>query len=101
MEAGLLPVEAGMTGLPSVRRDEEQAQRLGQGQPTWVKPEQCKATLGRSNQGGPPPSTFHVTTVAMFDAAGRALGLGALSIDGLLRAQPLIGLAAQSCTSKT
>ena len=93
LEACLLPIEAGMVGLPGVQLDAEQAQRLGRGQPSWVKPEQCE-----SIRGGSELSAFDATTVALYDATGRALGLGALSVDGTLRAQRLFTWAAQAGT---
>ena len=94
LDACLLPIEAGLAGLGSVSLDAEQAQRLGQGQPTWIKPEQC--TLVKRSQ---PQSTFDATTVAILDVTGRALGLGALSIDGMLRAQRLFTWATQQGTA--
>ncbi|MEO8743072.1 MAG: tRNA pseudouridine(55) synthase TruB [Lysobacteraceae bacterium] len=94
LDACLLPIEAGLAGLGSVSLDAGQAQRLGQGQPTWIKPEQC--TLVKRAQ---PQSTFDTTTVAIHDVTGRALGLGALSIDGMLRAQRLFTWATQQETT--
>ena len=99
LDACLLPIEAGLTGLPSVRLDGEQARKLGQGQPTWVKPEQCRAAAGMTTTGAQPPSTFDAKTVALYDGAGSALGLGALSFDGMLRAQRLFTWAASTTTS--
>jgi len=102
MDACLLPIEAGMTGLPGVRLEAEQAQRLGQGQPTWVKPQQIEPvraiTSQAGTQSGAPPWIGDATTVALYDAGGRALGLGALSLDGMLRAQRLFVWAARSAT---
>jgi len=100
LEACLLPIEDGMAGLPGVRLDTEQAQRLGQGQPTWVKPQQVEPVRIAPSQAGvqpeAPPWIGDATTVALYDAAGRALGLGALSLDGMLRAQRLFVWAAHS-----
>jgi len=100
LDTCLLPIEAGMTGLPGVRLNEEQAQRLGQGQPTWVKPQQVEPirTIPSQTNAQPemPPWIGDATTVALYDAAGRALGLGALSLDGMLRAQRLFTWAAHS-----
>jgi tRNA pseudouridine55 synthase len=100
LDACLLPIEAGMTGLPGVRLELEQAQRLGQGQPTWVKPQQIQpiriAPAQADTQPETPPWIGDAMTVALYDAGGRALGLGALSLDGMLRAQRLFIWAAQS-----
>ena len=94
LDACLLSIEAGMAGLGRVSLDAEQAQRIGQGQPTWVRPEQC-APFHRARPG----STFDATTIGVYDeTTGRALGLGALSIDGMLRAQRLFTWAAQQGT---
>jgi len=102
LDACLLPIEAGMTGLPGVRLDVEQAQRLGQGQPTWVKPQQIEPIRIAPSQANAAPETppwiGDATTVALYDAGGRALGLGALSLDGMLRAQRLFVWAAHSTT---
>ncbi len=91
--ACLLPIEAGMVGLPGVLLDAEQAQRLGQGQPAWVKPQQIQPIRIAPSQASTQPETLpwigDATTVALYDATGRALGLGALSTDGTLRAQRL------------
>jgi len=99
LEATLLPIEAGMVGLTGVRLDQEQALRLGQGQPTWVRSQQVGTVASpASPHSGTPPWIGDATTVALYDAGGRALGLGALSIDGMLRAQRLFIWAAQSGT---
>jgi tRNA pseudouridine55 synthase len=90
--ACLLPIEAGMVGLPGVRLDAEQAQRLGQGQRTWVQPEQIALIQRRL-------SATDATTIALYDATGRALGLGALAADGTLRAQRLFVWAALTGTA--
>jgi len=100
LDACLLPIEAGMTGLRGVRLNEEQAQRLGQGQPTWVKPQQIESIRTSPSQANAQPEPLpwigDATTVALYDAGGRALGLGALSLDGMLRAQRLFTWAAHS-----
>ncbi len=105
LEACLLPIESGMVSLPGVRLDVEQAQRLGQGQPTWVKPQQIEpAPLLRSQASAQPetlPWIGDATTVALYDSAGRALGLGALSLDGMLRAQRLFTWGAHSAGSRS
>jgi tRNA pseudouridine55 synthase len=102
LDTCLLPIETGMIGLPGVRLDVEQAQRLGQGQPTWVKPQQVEPirTIASQASAQPeaPPWIGDATTVALYDAGGRALGLGALSLDGMLRAQRLFIWAAGSGT---
>jgi len=102
LDASLLPIEAGMIGLPGVRLEAEQAQRLGQGQPTWVKPEQIEPVRivpsQAHSQSETPPWIGDATTVALYDTAGRALGLGALSLDGMLRAQRLFTWGARSGT---
>src|SRR5471032_688015 len=77
LDACLLPIETGMTGLPGVRLDADQAQRLGKGQRSWVHPEQFALIQDRLS-----PSAADATTVAVYDTRGRALGLGALSADG-------------------
>jgi tRNA pseudouridine55 synthase len=84
--ACLLPIEAGMVGLPGMHLDAEQAERLGKGQRSWARPEQIGPIqrLLVSDQ----------TTIALYDSGGRALGLGALSADGTLRAQRMFTWAA-------
>jgi tRNA pseudouridine55 synthase len=79
LEACLLPIEAGMSGLPGVRLDAEQARRLGQGQTIAL-----------------PPAGPATTTVAMYGSDDRALGLGTLDASGRLRAQRLFVWAAAS-----
>ena len=98
LEACLLPIEAGMTGLPGVRVDAEQAQRLGRGQLSWVQQDQIASIRNGGIPGGQLPPTADATTVALYDATGRTLGLGALSADGTLRAQRLFTWATQSGT---
>jgi tRNA pseudouridine55 synthase len=72
LDACLLPIEAGMAGLPGVWLEAEQARRLGQGQALIL------------------PDTRAMTgTVAVYDMNARALGLGALDAGGVLRAQRL------------
>ncbi|HTD27835.1 MAG TPA: tRNA pseudouridine(55) synthase TruB [Xanthomonadaceae bacterium] len=102
LEATLLPIEAGMVGLKGVTLDVAQAQRLGQGQPQWVSPSQIDPPKAEPAQTqfpqSPPPFIGTPTTVALYDSDGRALGLGALSLDGMLRVQRLFVWAAQSGT---
>ena len=98
LDACLLPIEAGMVGLPGVRLDAEQAARLGQGQLSWVKQEQIASIRNGGILGGPLPPVADATTVALYDTTGRAQGLGALSADGTLRAQRLFVWATQSGT---
>ena len=74
LDACLLPIEAGLTAWPEVLISEAQALKLGQGQPV---------------AGGFPPSMG----VAVFDQAGRALGLGTVDVDGILHAQRLFAWA--------
>src|SRR4249919_1536777 len=75
LDACLLPIETGMTSWPQVTVDDEQAGRLGQGQTIF---------------GGFIPAG----SVAVFDASGRALGLGEVDGDGRLRPQRLFTWAA-------
>lgn len=101
LDACLLPIEAGMIGLPSVHLDPEQAQRLGQGQPSWVRPQQITLTLRGLAHSSLQPTLLptaeaDATTVALYDTVGRALGLGALASDGMLRAQRLFVWASRS-----
>ena len=74
LDACLLPIEAGMAAWPDVRVDGAQARRLGQGQPV---------------DGGFRPAG----EVAITDEAGRALGLGLVDADGVLRPQRLFAWA--------
>jgi tRNA pseudouridine55 synthase len=74
LDACLLPIEAGLSAWPEVRVDDAQALRLGQGQ---------------SLAGGFAPAG----SVAMFDAVGRALGLGEVDGEGRLRPQRLFAWA--------
>ncbi|RZZ90562.1 tRNA pseudouridine(55) synthase TruB [Pseudoxanthomonas winnipegensis] len=70
LQACLLPVEAGMVGLPRIDLTDEAAARLRQGQ---------RLT------GVPGPAG----TVAVFAESGQVLGMGQLSKDGLLSPQRL------------
>ncbi len=70
LDACLLPIETGMSSWPPVIVDPDQATRLGQGQTV---------------RGGFAPSG----SVAVFDTAGRALGLGEVDGEGDLRPQRL------------
>ncbi|MBP3985708.1 tRNA pseudouridine(55) synthase TruB [Pseudoxanthomonas helianthi] len=74
LDACLLPLEAGLIGLPRIDLTEPAAVRFGQGQRL---------------SGVPGPAG----TVAVFDAAGRAVGLGQLNPDRLLAPQRLFNLA--------
>jgi tRNA pseudouridine55 synthase len=74
LDACLLPIEAGMSAWPEVRVDDAQAHRLGQGQ----------SLVGDFAPAG---------SVAMFDAAGRALGLGEVDGEGRLWPQRLFAWA--------
>lgn len=75
LDACLLPVEAGMASWPAVEVDPAQALRLGRGQ--------------RVRGGFGPPRE-----VAIFDGAGRALGLGLVDPDGNLGPRRLFSWAA-------
>jgi tRNA pseudouridine55 synthase len=81
LDACLLPIEAGLTAWPEVTIDPAQALRLGQGQ----------AVAGGFRPEG---------AVAVFDQAGRALGLGAIDGEGRLHAQRLFTWAAQQVVSR-
>lgn len=70
LDACLLPIEAGMTSWPEVRISATQAHRLGQGQ----------VVAGGFRPAG---------AVAVFDDAGRALGLGEVDAEGHLRPRRL------------
>jgi tRNA pseudouridine55 synthase len=76
LDAVLLPVEAGLAGFPPVDVDDAGARRLAQGQALREE-----ALAGRGE------------TVAVFDGAGRALGVGRRDPDGL-RPQRLFRWAA-------
>ncbi len=78
LDACVLPIEAGLDGLQAVRLDDAQARRLGQGQA--VATDHVAASA-------------NATTVAIFDAAGRALGLGMLDGGGMLQPQRLFAWA--------
>jgi tRNA pseudouridine55 synthase len=80
-DACLLPIEAGLAGLPSLRVDPAQALLLAQGKPQHVD------------------SAAGVGTLAVYDQAGRALGLASLAADGTLRAQRLFTWAAELAQS--
>lgn len=75
LDACLLPVEAGMASWPAVYVTPAQAERLARGQ---------QVAGGFKPQG----------SVAVLDATGRALGLGAVDGDGRLRPQRLFTWAA-------
>ena len=75
LDACLLPIETGMASWPSLRVSAAQAQRLAQGQ---------TVNGARSTPG----------SVALYDEAGRALGLGDVDASGCLRPQRLFTWAA-------
>ena len=77
----LLPIEAGLVGFPQLVVDPATALRLSLGQPTPLDPARVP----------PPASPF-----ALYDEAGRALGLGYLDETGALRPQRLFTWAAHS-----
>jgi tRNA pseudouridine55 synthase len=74
LDACLLPVESGMASWPEVEVDAAQAARL---------------SYGQGVSGGFRPSG----AVAIFDPRGRALGLGEVDGEGLLRPQRLFSWA--------
>lgn len=76
LDACLLPIEAGMASWPEVRVSEAQARRLGHGQ----------GVDGAFRPEG---------EVGVFDASGRALGLGLVDAGGCLRPRRLFAWAAQ------
>ncbi|NUS59781.1 MAG: tRNA pseudouridine(55) synthase TruB, partial [Lysobacter sp.] len=75
LDACLLPIEAGMASWPGLRVSDAQAQRLARGQ----------SVAGAASTPG---------SVALYDEAGRALGLGAVDEAGILRPQRLFTWAA-------
>jgi tRNA pseudouridine55 synthase len=75
LDACLLPIEAGMASWPGLRVSEAQALRLARGQ----------SVAGASSTPG---------HVAIYDEAGRALGLGEVDGEGRLRPQRLFTWAA-------
>ena len=79
----LLPIEAGLAGFPQMVVDPATALRLSLGQPTPLDPARA------------PPSSV---PFALYDEAGRALGLGCLDGTGALRPQRLFTWAAHSGT---
>ncbi len=72
LDACLLPIEAGLASWPRVALEAEAARRWGQGQAVPV------------STPAPPGAC-----VAVFDASGRALGLGEVADNGRLRPQRL------------
>ena len=77
LEACLLPIEAGMVAWPDIRLTPAQAAKLGQGQ----------AVRGPFRALG---------EVAVCDADGRALGLGMVDAEGVLRAKRLFSWASRA-----
>jgi len=75
LDACLLPIETGMAAWPHLRVSAAQAMRLARGQ----------SVAGASSTPG---------SVALYDDAGRALGLGQVDGDGCLRPQRLFTWAA-------
>jgi tRNA pseudouridine55 synthase len=75
LDACLLPIEAGMASWPGLRVSAAQAQRLAQGQ----------SVAGAASTPG---------NVALYDEAGRALGLGVVDDSRVLRPQRLFTWAA-------
>ncbi len=71
LDACLLPIEAGLQGMPAIHLDATQAVAISQGKPVLIA---SAATQG---------------TVALYDATGRALGLGRIEVEGIVRAQRL------------
>ncbi len=72
LDACLLPIEAGLTGFPRVVLDDSQVPRLGQGQRLRVQ-----------------AATGVASDAAVFDPAGRILGLGRIDEAGVLHPQRL------------
>ncbi|HEY0660274.1 MAG TPA: tRNA pseudouridine(55) synthase TruB [Lysobacter sp.] len=72
LDACLLPVEAGLSAFPHIELHSEAARRYGQGQRLRLEP-------GSTSEG----------LVAVYDDAGRVLGLGHIDVDGVLHAQRL------------
>jgi tRNA pseudouridine55 synthase len=86
LDACLLPIEAGLAGLPKLHLDSAQALLLAQGKLQHVD------------------TTIKAGTLAVFDQADLALGLANLAMDGTLRAQRLFTWAsdlAQSSAAPT
>jgi tRNA pseudouridine55 synthase len=75
LDACLLPIETGMASWPGLRVSDAQAQRLARGQ----------SVAGAASTPG---------NVALYDEAGRALGLGTIDEVGILRPQRLFTWAA-------
>jgi tRNA pseudouridine55 synthase len=75
LDACLLPIETGMAQWPALRVSDAQALRLARGQ----------SVQGASSTPG---------SVALYDEAGRALGLGEVDGEGRLRPQRLFTWAA-------
>ena len=81
LDACLLPIEAGLVGFPQMVVAPATAHRLSLGQPTPLDP---------------PPTPPPTAPIALFDEAGRALGLGHVDETGALRPQRLFTWAAHS-----
>lgn len=78
LDACLLPIEAGLTQFPRVAIDDEQARRLGHGQRMQLHP--------------PVPAGL----VAVYDGAGKVLGLGEVDRAGVLHPSRLFRWAASA-----
>jgi tRNA pseudouridine55 synthase len=76
LDACLLPIEAGLAGLSALPLDTAQAVLLAQGKTQHIV------------------NSDVIGTLAVFDQAGRALGLARRDADGILRAQRLFTWAA-------
>jgi tRNA pseudouridine55 synthase len=78
LEASLLPIEAGLTDWRQLQLTDEQARRLGQGQPVVLA-------------GATPPGEIQV-----IGSEGRSLGLAEIGEDGVLRVRRLFRWAARN-----
>jgi tRNA pseudouridine55 synthase len=78
LEASLLPIEAGLTDWRQLQLTDEQARRLGQGQPVVLA-------------GATPPGEIQV-----IGSEGRCLGLAEIGEDGVLRVRRLFRWAARN-----
>jgi len=72
LDAQLMPVETGLSSLPNVLLDADQARRVGMGQKIQVSKAQAPEAL-----------------VKLSDEAGRCLGLAAIDDEGTLKVQRL------------
>ena len=81
LDACLLPIEAGLVGLPRIDVDAASAKRIGMGQPVHLDP---------------PPSPPPGGPIALYDEGGCALGLGYLDDVAALRTRRLFTWAAHN-----